>query len=700
MRSTLILSMTLALSFAGFANATGSANETETAWSGYLDFAYVYVSAEPQALRARLEEYAAEAGVSLSDFAAENLDGDGFLPRTLGEDDQRRRAVAHLLLFIASGNGDEIEAAVASVRELENRLERSENRWWFHYILAHHALHHGNAAEFSAQIFDIWRNVVAELEVSYATYEDLALRESSSAGFMSALPFLYENLARIILIRSQEAGIDRGLDALGAIVRMLDDGRVGEHPKEVPIEASAAEYLDHIVRRLTGPESDGESLTFTLALFEANRKHEKARNLLASEDLSESTREAIRISTGAYRDALHRANTIQGRCAVYTRALRQLGELHAAKQRMNSIAEIEVPFSIQQAMALYEQMEEGLEGGWKNHGYRNMGRAAYVSAMHRLWEEIQEASFNVAEFYLSQGSRPGVGGNEAVSDASAHFGRYLNFFEQHARPGDHEGVPTSAYFAAYVAARGVGDAALSYRAGNPSTKQIEHASQQYRSALEIFPFDRGLWARVAHSFEQQGRERDFLSETQSVADRVERSRHLNTWIEQNRELGSSFGAIRRALSDDLAIMYLGFAQPDGVALLEEELTGLVSQRDSLQLEVETLAWEREELDMARAEGLAVPAQEEELPVVSANPGTTEISSNRILELAKRIEQLQTRQDKLTQQIELRSRALPLFQKALDSASATRELAARRDHPAHTLLRQLYFENLALREEQS
>ena len=37
-------------------------------WSGYLDYAYVYVSAEPDALRARLAQYGKDAGIRLEDY--------------------------------------------------------------------------------------------------------------------------------------------------------------------------------------------------------------------------------------------------------------------------------------------------------------------------------------------------------------------------------------------------------------------------------------------------------------------------------------------------------------------------------------------------------------------------------------------------------------------------------------------------------
>ena len=76
----------------------------------------------------------------------------------------------------------------------------------------------------------------------------------------------------------------------------------------IPPEASSRDYLERIVDRVTGPESDGGSLTFTLALLEAGRYHEEARALLASEGLTQEAIKSIGVASGAYEAALDRAD--------------------------------------------------------------------------------------------------------------------------------------------------------------------------------------------------------------------------------------------------------------------------------------------------------------------------------------------------------------------------------------------------------
>jgi hypothetical protein len=285
--------------------------------------------------RGRLSEYGAEAGMSLSDYVRDRYetatDAD---VEAYGESELRRKAVAYLLLYLAEGEPRHLETSTEAARELRNWLSRHENRYWYHYILAHRAMEQGHYYDFVGELLDLWLQVVVPLESPYETLHTLSLSDSPNSGFVSAIPYIYENLARMILIRSQQMRIDRELDPLAAIVRLLYDGRVGAQPDVIPPEASSRDYISRIVDRLDGPESDAGSLTFTLALFEASKLHEAARGLLATEGFSPETLNAIRVASGGYAAALNRANTLQGEAAVYTRVLRQMGEIYAAKQRL------------------------------------------------------------------------------------------------------------------------------------------------------------------------------------------------------------------------------------------------------------------------------------------------------------------------------------------------------------------------------
>lgn len=668
---------------AGGALAT---DDAEDPWAAYLDYAFVYSSADPAALRARLAEYARQSGISLEEYITDRYDSRSSSSVALDETASRRQAVAFLLRYIESNDPRMLDRSVKAIESVEDPMGRHENRYWFHYILAHEALENGDASEFVEHLLDLWLDVVAPLETPYETLRTLSLSTSPNAGFASALPYVYENLSRIILIRSPQAGLNRGLDRLAALVRLLDDGRVGAHPEVIPPSASSAQYLDRVVRRLNGSESDAGSLTFTLSLFEARKKHDAARSLLASEGLSEATVEAFRRTTTAYQGALDRAETTQGHAAVYTRGLRQLGELYAAKQRLGSEVEVETPFSLGKAIQVYESLYHARDEGWAELGYRTGGRQALEDAMQRLWEEIQETSLNAGAYHLSRAVESSYGSGDHVRNAARTYARYLDFFHHFADGQQGVGIPDSAYFAAYEAAKGFGDAYLAYSGTGSSAAEIELATDRYLLALRLFPFDSELWPSLRSALERRGRVNEYLTLTRPIAHSVTRSRSIESWIEHGEKGSRKVAAMRRAMGDELAIMYLGYAEGSGI----EELSNSLSELQSRRAEV---ARELRKLNAARGKQTASKAAARNSPPASPAPGRGDgsggLESLDIETLVHRIAQSEAALARLDRQIEARSRALPLYRDAVQQDDLVNELSSQRDHALHALLRRMY-----------
>jgi hypothetical protein len=484
---------------------------------------------------------------------------------------------------------------------------------------------------------------------------------------------VFENIARLILIRSQERGLNRDLDPLAAVIRMLDNGRVGAHPEVIPPEASSAQYVEHIVNRLEGAESDDGSLTFTLLLFEAGKYHERARGLLASEGLSENTIKAIEVASGAYRTTLDRTETLQGESAVYVRVLRQLGELYAAKQRLGVDPSVETPFDIEDAIDLYDRLfEVRKKDEWKEAGFRRAGYDAYVESMHRLWQEIQETTLNISDYYLAR-SLESVGlKNEYVRSAAQMYDRYLSFFERYAGPKEADYLPDSAYFAAYECATGYGDAYLKFISSGTSPAEEEMVVQRYLTALGVYPFDGGLWSSLSAALERRGRSNDYLLLARPLADRVVRSRQVDAWIRHKEPGSEELATQRRALSDDLVLMYLGFASGSGMEELEASL-------ETLREEYATTKQQLVQLQGGGAPGPASPAPS----TVSAQAQT--------LAAKRAIERIEARLAKLERKIGARSKALPLYEATLESGQLIQQLRSQRDNPVHTLLRRMYYE---------
>lgn len=669
--------------FAGFAllsAAPSVANEAGASWDDYLDFAYVFSSSDAEALSGRLDQYAGEIGLPL----------DAYVKRTLedreakgGEESAqtRRRGVAQLLQYLATREPSYLDKSVDTMESFSDTNSRHEDRYWYHYIQAHRALERGSDNEFVRHVLGLWMDVVVPLESPFETLQALSLSQSTNSGFVSALPYVFENVARLVLLRSQEMGMGFGLDPLAAIVRLLADQRVGAFPDVIPVEASVRDYLERIIARLEGPESDGGALTFTLVLFEATKAHDKSRGLLATEGLSEPTIASIRAAGSAYARAVDLAETPSGQAAVYTRVLRQMGEVFAAKQRLGVDPDVEIPFTIEGALQVYGILHEASDGEWKKLGFRKSGYESYVESMRGLWEEIQESTLNSADYYLARAVEDPARGAQLTRNAARLYARYLGHFERYATADATDFVPDSAYFAAYEAARGYGDTFVAYGIANPGPAEIQLAVERYQLALRAYPFDRTLWPSLTTALERRGKANDFLAIARPIAEVVASSRHVGSWVAQDGVGAKTIDTFRSALGDELVLMYMGFADATGLAELEKSLEDLRGRRGELSQELEALA-------MQRGGGTtdAPPAARATDDEGAPRYGTAE--SRRI---ARALEDGGRQVAKLDKQISARARALPLFRAVVEAEELAPALRSQRQHPVHTLLRRLYHE---------
>jgi len=669
-----------------------AASAEDARWSDYLDHAYVYSAADADDLRDLIRRAENTVGTPLSEYHAETWAARPSLAQVTSELEIRRKAIAELVLYRTGDLPNGLELAATTIETLADRLDRHENRYWFNTIHAHQALAAGDASAFVDEILALWLAVITPLEVPFETYRTLALTENGNAGFVRTLPHLYESVARLILVHSQSEALDGDIDPLTAIVRVLADERVGADPETVPVEASSKAFLDHVVARLDGPESDGGSLSYTLALVSAERAHQLARARLAEDGFSDAAIAAVRDSVAAYQRAMRRANTLQGQVAIYTRALRQQSEVFATGERTKSAIELDIPFSIDRGIELYEALHAARAGGWERLGYLDQGRDAYVSAMQGLWSELQDATFNASRYYMSLESEAGKIDDEAIVHAINHYSRYLHAFQRFAGDATGESLPDSAYFGAYQAARGIGDGVLFFSAGDASPEQISEAIRQYQTALGYFPFDRALWGTLAVALQRSGREADFLAVAQPMASRVVHSRHLDRWIGNQSAKADVLEKFRRAFANDRSLVYFGFADETRIGALEAEFARLAKERETIARSIASTRVERDELNERRREAHRLAAQvsgETEVPApprVAASGRSPE--SFAIEKLANELDRLDSRGERLDIRIQAIEEALPIYKATLGQDDLIRELAVRRDHPVHALLRRI------------
>jgi len=113
-------------------------------WESYLDYAYVYSSADPAALDQRLAEYSKEAGISLEEYLLETFETMRLEGGVLDEISLRREAIGNLLLYLASREKDFLDRSVEVIDSFSGKLGRHEDLYWLHYIKAHKALEREN----------------------------------------------------------------------------------------------------------------------------------------------------------------------------------------------------------------------------------------------------------------------------------------------------------------------------------------------------------------------------------------------------------------------------------------------------------------------------------------------------------------------------------------------------------------------------
>jgi hypothetical protein len=244
---------------------------------------------------------------------------------------------------------------------------------------------------------------------------------------------------------------------------------------------------------------------------------------------------------------------------------------------------------------------------------------------------------------------------------------YLALFSRFARTRERDAVPDTAYFAAYEAARGAGDALLA-SSRQPTTAEVKQAVRYYERAVELFPFDRQTWALLFDALARRGAEQQFDAFVERAGWSAARSAALADWIEREADGAPQLAAWRSALADAGVRALLGFASDEEIARLDAEWLELSGQRDAQQARLVAL----EERRSGSVPAAIDPAREHR-------------------DLAVELAITRERLGKLGTRLEARSRAVKLYRGLLAADGLARELARDPDHPAHSLLRQLYLE---------
>jgi len=639
-------------------SATATAGDF-SAWEAEMDQAFIYSGEDPAALAARLEEMEATHGGSFASYARSFADPVG---GGAAEQDLRRAAIANLLDHVAHSDVDALERSVRAVRALQPQLGRLENRYWFHYVGAHEAIARNDRARFVQNVFAIWLHVVAPLEDAR---EERAAAPRAGPGFDQALPYLYEDLARLILFRSSALS-DRDLEPLAPILELLSRKRVGAFPDAIPRESSSAAYLEAIRERRAGANSDDGSLTFVLACFDAESRHRAALEAIESGSPGDAVR-AVHHALAGYDAANRRAATAAGRATV----LRESLELLTRYQRAAGAEplQVEEPLRIESAMRVFSELRAA-PAGLGPLGFRRTGLDGHRQLTHELWQAIENSSLSLAEAHLRRAAAVPTEAPELARRASVVAGRFLQFFEDHA-PGDGgETMPDSATFAASQAARIAGEALLAFMPYS-SAAEVEEGSRRLVASITLFPFDPRAWGDLASLLQKHGREERYPDLVGPIAARVTRSPVLDQWIASEQSESQAISALRRSMADPQLLVYLGFAGGVGST---SSLAALREERDDL----------RARLAARSAAGGEVPAA---IDKSGAAANADEMPGDSML--GEKLRRTESR-------IAALERLMPAYDEALAAEGIAQALSRDRSHPLHVLLRRMYEERHPVR----
>ncbi len=540
------------LIFVSAAPAFAQTDIYQSKWDIYLDHAYELTYWDDKELQTWITEREKEFGQSLSQFAdtwhekikaptekdgASQPDSDRF---PYPEQVYKRLAVAELLLYLKSQEQMRLEEAVRIMELLKSKREKTEIAFWYYFIRAHEAISYNNftiekaSEQFVRSIFRIWLDVILPLEEVHdiLNIPDIPV---SIRDFSFSLPYLYENIADIILRKAIIQCELPNTGSLGIIIRGLND--------RLSIQKGYAEKVKTIVNRMSGPKSDIYHLNFTVYFLEAEEYRFITQNKLNEEGPSSSSEETFKKSSLYYRLAYKWANTRQAQAAVISDyfdlvsfTFSRLAEKEKIKNT-NLFAKFtrqDEPLTIETAIALFEELArpEVSENEWRNNGF--FDRKDYLTAMHSLWNSIAELSLWSAYYHEKTISSKDIENySDNVISWQAVLLSYLNFFERNLKKGYPDVIPENAYFNAAEAAAKLSHV---YHMLAPYSPGMDYYYRDFARLLqyvEIFPYNPEAIIELAQRLNEVGQPGLYVQYVLPLARRVKDSNSIQMWKKNN-----------------------------------------------------------------------------------------------------------------------------------------------------------------------
>ncbi|MEZ4599167.1 MAG: hypothetical protein R2940_05195 [Syntrophotaleaceae bacterium] len=503
-------------------------------WDSLLDVSYRFTWYPQSDLQSLLEEKGREYGMSLEDYREAVQNELGIATGTGGRLDAASMtggkawkkyfllSQAEYVLFLNSGNSVHLDNARVALSTLEAR-EQLDVSFWSHFFQTHSALEQNDRQAFMRGVFDVWQNDILKLEV-----DDLRLQgDLGKAGFIKSLPYLYENLAHLIITRAIIEKEMSNLAPLGAIILALKGKLTVENGYRTVVEA--------VAERMSGINSDNHNLNFAVAFLEATA----SRNTFEEEKDPARLVDRFNRAEKFYRLALTWANTKKGRAAVLPQ---YLGFLNYVTRRLSDPQDpltgesffAAIPGTadhyLDQAIALYDDLAgpKVQEEGIASAGFRQSDN--YLAAMHKLWDASAKLAIMLGTYYKGQA----VGQRRTAGfPAETPLLKYCALFDRHARTNQ-DIVPDNAFFLVAFAA---GELAGIYREQGEFSTDSRAGDLFFGyqlQAVEIFPMDILGILQLAYQSSLDGKIEGYFSYTSPIAQRLRGSEPVRRWRASNQ----------------------------------------------------------------------------------------------------------------------------------------------------------------------
>ena len=501
--------------------ALGMSQTAGEQWGNLLDVTYRFSWYPQDDLQQLLVEKGTEYGQSLEgyrDQLRQELQiktGAGDLVDVEGAGDGQHwkkyyhLSLAEFCLFLTSGEELQLQNAQAVMEVLSGKAQQADVAFWRHLYTAYRQMLAQDAHGFSNAVYDLWQNVVLRLEVDNLRIQ----RPMGKAGFVKSLPYLYENVAHLIIRRAIIEEQIPGLSSLGVIVLSINDKLTVENGYGTVVEAT--------VERMRGLNSDNYNLNFAVAFLEAIA----SRNAFEGEENPDLLVAKYQRADAFYRLAWQWADSRKGKAAVLSQHMgfttyvtRRLSDREDPLNKDPFFGELPsaADRQLDQAIDLYNQLADARVRGGEYISAGFYEHNNYLAAMHKLWDSTAKLGIMLSGYY--KGSRQAVLHGQ-IFPAESSLLKYLALFEKHAR-SDADIVPDNAYFLAAFAAGELAD--LYRKLGDYSTgSQASELFFAYQlQAVEIFPVDIVGILQLAYQANQDGRVEDYFHYTSKIGQQL------------------------------------------------------------------------------------------------------------------------------------------------------------------------------------